>query len=92
MAVSEPVSIFASDRRCSNRLRIESTRQLIERTPDQLLSVGNFGMTSLREVQEKLAEKGLSLLNPHPDGARIAYTVGQYFRIDVWSIEHFLKK
>lgn len=39
-----------------------------------------------------VSEKGLSLISPHPDGLRIAYTVGQYFRIDVWTLEHYLKK
>jgi len=39
-----------------------------------------------------VAEKGLSLISPHPDGSHIAYTVGQYFRIDIWTLENFLKK
>jgi Tol biopolymer transport system component len=39
-----------------------------------------------------LTAKGLSLISPHPDGSHIAYTVGQYFRIDIWALEHFLKK
>jgi Tol biopolymer transport system component len=39
-----------------------------------------------------LAEKGLSLISPHPDGSHIAYTVGQYLRIDIWTLENFLKK
>ena len=33
----------------------------LRRTEDQLLEVRNFGETTLREVQEKLAELGLRL-------------------------------
>ena len=36
-------------------------RDLVQRTEDQLLEVRNFGETTLREVQEKLAELGLRL-------------------------------
>jgi Tol biopolymer transport system component len=39
-----------------------------------------------------LSAKGLSLITPHPDGSGVAYTVGQYFRIDIWTLENFLKK
>jgi Tol biopolymer transport system component len=37
-----------------------------------------------------LAARGLSLISPHPDGTHLAYTVGQYFRVDIWALEHFL--
>jgi hypothetical protein len=37
-----------------------------------------------------IAERGLSLLSVHPGGARIAYTVGQYFQTNVWAFENFV--
>jgi Tol biopolymer transport system component len=37
-----------------------------------------------------ISDKGLSFLSVHPKGERIAYTVGQYFRTDVWALENFL--
>ena len=37
-----------------------------------------------------LSARGLSLISPHPDGRHIAYTVGQYFRVDIWALKHFL--
>ncbi len=37
-----------------------------------------------------LSGRGLSLLSVHPDGSRLAYTLGQYFQVDVWALENFL--
>ena len=37
-----------------------------------------------------LSGRGLSLLSVHPDGKRLAYTLGQYFEVDVWALENFL--
>jgi Tol biopolymer transport system component len=37
-----------------------------------------------------LSGRGLSLLSMHPDGSRLAYTLGQYFQVDVWALENFL--
>ncbi|HAA69997.1 MAG TPA: DNA-directed RNA polymerase subunit alpha, partial [Planctomycetaceae bacterium] len=40
---------------------INSVRDLVQLTEDQLLEVRNFGETTLSEVQEKLNELGLHL-------------------------------
>jgi len=38
-----------------------SLGELVQRTADELLESKNFGMTSLNEVREKLAQYGLTL-------------------------------
>ena len=43
------------------RLRINTLADLIRRTGDDLLKCWSFGVTSLREVREKLAAIGLRL-------------------------------
>jgi DNA-directed RNA polymerase subunit alpha len=48
-------------RKCMNRLGINSLGELIQRSADELLESKNFGMTSLTEVREKLAQYGLTL-------------------------------
>src|SRR5262249_4340161 len=48
-------------RKCMNRLGINTLGDLIQRTADELLESKNFGMTSLNEVREKLAQFGLTL-------------------------------
>jgi DNA-directed RNA polymerase subunit alpha len=48
-------------RKCMNRLGINTLGDLIQRTADELLESKNFGMTSLSEVREKLAQYGLTL-------------------------------
>jgi DNA-directed RNA polymerase subunit alpha len=42
-------------------LSLANLGDLIQRTPDELLETKNFGMTSLTEVREKLAQFGLKL-------------------------------
>ena len=44
-----------------NRLGINSLGDLVQRSADELLESKNFGMTSLSEVREKLAQYGLTL-------------------------------
>jgi len=52
---------------CLESENIHTIRDLVLRTPDQLLEVRNFGETTLNEVQEKLADIGLRLgLRPPP--------------------------
>jgi len=46
---------------CLESENIMTVRDLVRRTPDQLLEVRNFGETTLSEVQEKLRELGLHL-------------------------------
>ena len=48
-------------RKCMNKLAINTVGELVHRTADELLEAKNFGMTSLNEVREKLAQCGLSL-------------------------------
>jgi DNA-directed RNA polymerase subunit alpha len=62
--LSKPVSdlnLSVRARKCMNRLGINSLGDLIQRTADELLESKNFGMTSLTEVREKLAQYGLTL-------------------------------
>lgn len=48
-------------RKCMNRLGINTLGELCQRTSDELLEAKNFGVTSLKEVQEKLVNYGLKL-------------------------------
>ncbi len=46
---------------CLESENINTVRDLVQRSPDQLLEVRNFGDTTLNEIREKLTEMGLSL-------------------------------
>lgn len=62
--LSKPVSdlnLSVRARKCMNRLGINTLGEVIQRTADELLESKNFGMTSLNEVRDKLAQYGLSL-------------------------------
>jgi DNA-directed RNA polymerase subunit alpha len=62
--LSKPVSdlnLSVRARKCMNRLGLGSLGELANRTADELLESKNFGMTSLNEVREKLAQFGLTL-------------------------------
>jgi DNA-directed RNA polymerase subunit alpha len=62
--LSKPVTdlnLSVRARKCMNRLGINTLGDLIQRTADELLESKNFGMTSLNEVREKLAQFGLTL-------------------------------
>ena len=48
-------------RNCLKRAQINTLNELLERTPDDLLAITNFGEKSLDEVIAKLDEHGLSL-------------------------------
>ena len=50
-------------RKCLSRLGIHMLSDLCSRTPDELLSVRNFGVTSLNEIRQKLTEFDLRLRN-----------------------------
>jgi DNA-directed RNA polymerase subunit alpha len=50
-------------RKCMSRLGITTLGELVQRTPDELLSSRNFGVTSLNEVRAKLGEIGMKLRN-----------------------------
>jgi DNA-directed RNA polymerase subunit alpha len=45
------------------RLGITTVGELVTRTPDELLSAKNFGVTSLNEIRAKLSELGVKLRN-----------------------------
>jgi DNA-directed RNA polymerase subunit alpha len=62
--LSKPVTdlnLSVRARKCMNRLGINTLGDLIQRSADELLESKNFGMTSLNEVREKLAQYGLAL-------------------------------
>jgi DNA-directed RNA polymerase subunit alpha len=62
--LGKPVSdlnLSVRARKCMNRLGLASLGDLVNRTADELLESKNFGMTSLNEVREKLAQYGLTL-------------------------------
>lgn len=64
--LNKPVSdlnLSVRARKCMNRLNITTLGELVQRTADELLEAKNFGVTSLKEVQEKLASYGLKLRN-----------------------------
>jgi len=48
-------------RKCMIRLGINTIGELVRRTGDELLECKNFGVTSLNEVREKLAQHSLKL-------------------------------
>lgn len=48
-------------RKCMARLQLNSIGELIRKTGDDMLECKNFGVTSLNEVREKLADLGLKL-------------------------------
>lgn len=48
-------------RKCMNRLGIQMISELVRRTADELLECKNFGVTSLKEVREKLTQYNLRL-------------------------------
>ena len=62
--LSKPVSdlnLSVRARKCMNRLQLATLGDLVARTADELMEAKNFGVTSLKEVQEKLTELGLKL-------------------------------
>jgi len=64
--VSRPISdlnLSVRARKCMSRLGITTVGELLQRTPDELLSSRNFGVTSLNEIRSKLSEVGLKLRN-----------------------------
>lgn len=65
-AMEAPVSdlnLSVRARKCLSRLGLVSIGELTSKTADELLSVRNFGVTSLNEVRAKLVEMGIRLRN-----------------------------
>lgn len=64
--LSRPVSdlnLSVRARKCMARLAITSLSELVQRSPDELLATKNFGVTSLNEIRQQLAEMNLKLRN-----------------------------
>jgi DNA-directed RNA polymerase subunit alpha len=62
--LGKPVSdlnLSVRARKCMNRLGLNTVGELAQRSADELLESKNFGITSLTEVREKLAQLGLTL-------------------------------
>ncbi|OUT63744.1 MAG: RNA polymerase subunit alpha domain protein [Planctomycetaceae bacterium TMED10] len=55
------LSLSVRSRKCMVRLGINTIGELLRRTGDELLECKNFGVTSLREVREKLGPMGLRI-------------------------------
>jgi DNA-directed RNA polymerase subunit alpha len=48
-------------RKCMNRLNIQTIGELVKRSADELLECKNFGVTSLKEIREKLVNFNVKL-------------------------------
>ena len=57
----EALDLSERPRNCLRRAQIHSGGELVDRTPEELLNITNFGQKSLEEVTAKLDELGLSL-------------------------------
>ncbi|MCB0974957.1 MAG: DNA-directed RNA polymerase subunit alpha [Actinobacteria bacterium] len=57
----EDLDLSERPRNCLKRAQVDTIGQLVQKTPDDLLAITNFGQKSLDEVVEKLDERGLSL-------------------------------
>ncbi|MDA1165064.1 MAG: tetratricopeptide repeat protein [Planctomycetota bacterium] len=65
-AMEQPISdlnLSVRARKCMSRLNISAIGELLSRSPDDLLSSKNFGVTSLNEIRAKLGDMGLHLRN-----------------------------
>jgi DNA-directed RNA polymerase subunit alpha len=60
------LSVRASN--CLESFKIQTVADLVSKTEADLLKIRSFGRTSLREVQKKLTDIGLTLGMPLPDG------------------------
>lgn len=57
------LNLSVRSRKCLARLGINTLGEVVSRTPDELLSVRNFGVTSLNEIRQKLVDFDLRLRN-----------------------------
>ena len=60
MPITE-LNLSVRARKCTTKLGINLISELVRRTAEDLMECKNFGVTSLNEVREKLAERGLKL-------------------------------
>ncbi|HEX2063513.1 MAG TPA: DNA-directed RNA polymerase subunit alpha [Acidimicrobiales bacterium] len=57
----EDLDLSERPRNCLKRAQVNTIGELVNKTPDDLLAITNFGQKSLEEVVQKLDERGLSL-------------------------------
>ncbi|HWD24183.1 MAG TPA: DNA-directed RNA polymerase subunit alpha [Acidimicrobiales bacterium] len=57
----EDLDLSERPRNCLKRAQVNTIGELIQRTPEELLAITNFGQKSLDEVIERLDERGLAL-------------------------------
>lgn len=57
----EDLELTERPRNCLKRAQINTVGELVQRTPDDLLAITNFGQKSLDEVLQRLDERGLAL-------------------------------
>lgn len=55
------LNLSVRSRKCMTRADVKTIGELVKKTADQLLQCKNFGVSSLKEIREKLAELNLSL-------------------------------
>jgi hypothetical protein len=64
LVMSAPVAALEFSirtRSCLGKLGINTIAQLVEKTPEELFSISNFGRKSLAEINDKLDRIGLAL-------------------------------
>ncbi|MCA9251815.1 MAG: tetratricopeptide repeat protein [Phycisphaerae bacterium] len=59
------LELSVRSRKCLQRLGVLTLTDLIQHSEPELLSIKNFGQTSLDEIKKRLAELGLSLRQPN---------------------------
>ena len=57
----DELNLSVRSRGCMMKLNVQTVGDLINKTEIELLSLKNFGMTSLNEIKKRLVEDGLSL-------------------------------
>ena len=57
----EDLDLSERPRNCLRRAQINTVGELVQKSPDDLLAITNFGQKSLDEVLQKLDERGLAL-------------------------------
>jgi DNA-directed RNA polymerase subunit alpha len=55
------LELSVRSRKCLQRLGVTAIGELIQRTESELMTIKNFGQTSLNEIKTQLAQIGLSL-------------------------------
>ena len=57
------LNLTVRSRKCLSRLGISTLGELVSKSADELLTVRNFGVTSLNEIRQKLGDLTMSLRN-----------------------------